>query len=80
MHRLWLRRPDRVPDPLIMTATQLQRLLDRAHQTQSGMAQQIGISDRNMRRYCAGDLPIPRPVELAIRYVLKHGTDRPPSP
>jgi len=55
-----------------MTAKQLQTLLDKARKTQRGMAQAIGISERNMRRYCAGDLPIPRVVELAVRCVVQH--------
>lgn len=55
-----------------MTAKQLQALLDKAGKTQRGMSQEIGISERNMRRYCAGDLPIPRVVELAVRCVAQH--------
>lgn len=36
------------------------------------MAKELGISERNMRRYIAGELPIPRVVELAIRCLADH--------
>lgn len=50
-----------------MTGGQLQKLLDKMGETQVGMAKRLGISDRNMRRYVSGELPIPRVVELAVR-------------
>jgi len=56
-----------------LTAAQLQRLLDQAGKSQRGMAKEIGISERNMRRYVAGELPIPRVVELAVRCLTEHG-------
>jgi len=55
-----------------MTAAQLQRLLDNAGKSQRGMAKELGISERNMRRYVSGELPIPRVVELAVRCLLQH--------
>lgn len=55
-----------------MTAAQLQRLLDKMGETQVGMAKRLGISDRNMRRYVSGELPVPRVVELAIRCMADH--------
>jgi hypothetical protein len=58
-----------------MTAAQLQRLLDKMGETQVGMAKRIGISDRNMRRYVAGELPIPLVVEIAVRCMAEHVGD-----
>ena len=55
-----------------MTGGQLQRLLDNAGKSQRGMAKELGISERNMRRYVSGELPIPRVVELAVRCLLQH--------
>lgn len=52
-----------------MTPRQLGTFLKSAGLTQSGAARELGISDRNMRRYVAGDLPVPRVVELALRYI-----------
>ena len=52
-----------------MTALQLQRLLDRADMSQRGAAKALDINERSMRRYVAGDQPIPRTVELAAKYL-----------
>lgn len=53
-----------------MTAAQLQKLLDLAGLSQRGAAKDLGISERNMRRYIAGDLPVPRVVEYALRWLI----------
>jgi len=52
-----------------MTPRQLQRFLDDAGMSQRGAAREIGIGERTMRRYIAGDLPLPRAVEYALRWV-----------
>lgn len=52
-----------------MTAGQLQKTLDRAGMSQRGAAKELGISERQMRRYCAGDAKVPRLVELALLYL-----------
>lgn len=52
-----------------MTGKQLQKSLDRAGLSQRGAAKEMGISERQMRRYCAGDAKVPRLVELAILYL-----------
>lgn len=52
-----------------MTAAQLQKLLDRAGMSQRGTAKELGISERQMRRYCSGEAKVPRVVELAVLYV-----------
>lgn len=53
-----------------MTGGQLQRLLDLAGLSQRGAAKELDISERNMRRYIAGDLPIPRVIEYALRWLI----------
>jgi len=52
-----------------MTAKQLQKLLDSCGFSQRGAAKSMGISERQMRRYCAGDAEIPKVVELALLHL-----------
>jgi DNA transposition AAA+ family ATPase len=52
-----------------MTPKQLQRFLDEHGLSQRGAAREIGIGERTMRSYIAGDLPVPRTVEYALRWV-----------
>jgi transcriptional regulator with XRE-family HTH domain len=52
-----------------MTAGQLQKALDRAGMSQRGAAKEMGISERQMRRYCSGEAKVPRLVELAMLYL-----------
>jgi hypothetical protein len=59
-----------------MTANQLRKLLDAAVMTQMGAARDLGISDRNMRRYVSGDLPVPRHVELALLRLVERSHKR----
>jgi len=54
-----------------LTAQQLRALLESATLTQDGAARELDISERNMRRYAAGDLPIPRKVEYALRWLIQ---------
>lgn len=44
-------------------------LLRRARLTQAQAARVLEISDRTMRRYIAGTSPVPRSVELALRFL-----------
>lgn len=53
-----------------MTAEELQRLIDRNGLTQVGVAEALGMSDRQLRRYCSGENPIPTVVEYAVRWML----------
>lgn len=55
-----------------MTGGQLQRLLDRAGLSQRGAAKTLGINERTMRKYVAGDQAIPKVVELAIWCLANH--------
>ena len=51
-----------------MTAKQLRKLLERAGLSQRAAALELGLNERTMRRYVAGE-PIPRVVELAAKYL-----------
>ena len=57
-----------------MNPNQLRRLLDVAGLSQTGAARALDMSDRTMRRYISGELPIPRVVEAALRqHIAKAG-------
>ncbi len=53
-----------------MTPAQLQKLLDRAGLSQRGAAKAIGINERTMRKYIAGEHHIPLVIEFALRWVI----------
>ena len=53
-----------------MTPAQLRELLARAGLSQRAAARELHIDERTMRRYCAGQLPVPRVVELALAGLL----------
>lgn len=55
-----------------MTSTELKELIDSSGLPQREVAKMIKIDERTMRRYIAGDLPIPGVVELAVLCVLTH--------
>lgn len=52
-----------------MTPEELRALLKACGLSQRGAAAALGIDERTMRRYCAGDLPVPRTVDYALRWV-----------
>ena len=54
-----------------MTTTELRDLLASLGLSQRGAAKQLGIDERTMRRYCAGDLPVPRVVQLALSALMR---------
>ncbi len=56
---------------LIMTPTQLQKILDAAQLSQAEAARQLGLDPRSMRRYIAGDIKIPRHIEIALKAVTE---------
>jgi len=55
-----------------MTGPELQKLLDQARMSQRGRAKRLEIDERTMCRYVAGDDPIKRVVEYAVRYLAEH--------
>lgn len=54
-----------------MTANELRSLLEAAGLSQRGAARQLDIDERTMRRYCAGELPVPRAVEYALMHLAR---------
>ncbi len=57
-----------------MTPDQLRAALDRLGLTQVGAARLLGIDPRTMRRYCAGDLDIPKWLPLALKGIKARPT------
>jgi plasmid maintenance system antidote protein VapI len=55
-----------------MTGKQLKKALDSAGISQRRMAKLLEIHERSMRRFSAGVSPIPKTVELAVRYLCEH--------
>lgn len=53
-----------------MSPDQLRKLLDKAGLSQRGAARQLEIDERTMRKYCAGDLPVPRVIEYSLRWLI----------
>lgn len=55
----------RFPDP--SDADRLRAELERLGLSQRGLARELDLDERTVRRWCAGDSPVPRVVWLAIR-------------
>lgn len=55
----------------VMRPPQLRKLLADAGLTQKAAAELLGMTDRQMRRYVSGENPVPRVVDLALRYVIE---------
>jgi hypothetical protein len=58
---------------LRMTPKQLQAALDKLGLSQVKGAKALGINERTMRRYIAGELPIPRIVVYDLERLLEAG-------
>lgn len=72
-----MRRPRCSQPPLLtgragVTPKQLQAALDRAGLSQRVAARELGIGERHMRRYVAGDAVIPKHVAIAVRCICEH--------
>jgi transposase len=62
----------------LVNAKQLQRFLDDAGMSQRGAARELGIDERTMRRYVRDELPVPRVVEFALRWLAsQRAAERP---
>ena len=59
-----------------MTSRQLATTLKRLGLAQTEAARRLGVNDRTMRRWIAGDLPVPRMVELVVEYWRRLGAPR----
>jgi transcriptional regulator with XRE-family HTH domain len=56
----------------LIKAKDLKALLQNECISQTELARMLGIADRTVRRYIAGDLPMPRMFQLAVIYILEH--------
>jgi len=54
-----------------MTPAQLQNFLNKNGLSQRGAAKALDLNERSMRRYTAGDVPIPRVVEYALLWIAQ---------
>lgn len=52
-------------------AKKLRALLERAGLTQVAAARELGMGERMMRHYCAGNWPVPRMVWLALERLIE---------
>lgn len=57
-------------------ADRITELLNAAGLSQRGAARELEINERTMRRYCAGDSPVPRVVFLALERLRDIQRDR----
>lgn len=55
--------------PTAEKARQLREYLEQANLTQTEAARQLGLTDRMVRYYCAGDVRIPQVVWLALKTI-----------
>ena len=53
-----------------MEPKQLRAVLAAAGLSQRGAARMLDIDERTMRRYAAGEWPIPRTVQFSVNYLL----------
>ena len=56
-----------------MTPTQLQAVLDRLGSSQRSAGRWLGVGERQVRRWVAGDSAIPQPVALLLRLMVARG-------
>lgn len=54
-----------------MTSTELRTSITRLGLSQAGAARILGIDPRTMRRYCSGELPVPKWMEYALIGIVK---------
>ena len=59
-----------------MTSRQLAAKLKRLGLPQTEAARRLGVNARTMRRWIAGDLPVPRMVELVLHCWEQHSALR----
>lgn len=52
-------------------ADKIREAITRLGTTQRGLAAMLEVDERTMRRYCAGEYPVPAIVWLAIEALLK---------
>jgi len=55
-----------------MSPTELRAQLEKGGLSQRGAARELGLDERTMRKYCAGALPVPLVVQLALKWIVEH--------
>jgi len=55
-----------------VTPTELRAQLEKSGLSQRAAARELGLDERTMRKYCAGALPVPLVVELALKWIVTH--------
>lgn len=56
-----------------MTPKEYQTAIDTLGMTQTASSRFFGATDRTVRRWIAGDNPVPRPVEILLLYMTRRG-------
>lgn len=56
-----------------MSPAELAKILTDLDLAQTAGARLIGVTDRTMRRWCAGDVPIPMIAARFLRYLVRTG-------
>lgn len=59
-----------------MTGTELKALRKTAKLSQAALAEKVGVARNTITRYESGDLPILKPMELALLSVLNPDAKR----
>jgi DNA-binding XRE family transcriptional regulator len=62
-----------------MTRQQYKALRKSLALSQREMGERVGVAKNTIQRREAGELPIPREAELAIKCVAEHGRRKPPA-
>lgn len=60
-----------------VTKQQLRKFLEKMGWPQTRTAEALDIDHRTMRRYVSGDKPVPKAVELALKYLAEHPEEGP---
>jgi plasmid maintenance system antidote protein VapI len=58
-----------------MTANQFNKALDTLGIGQTELANALEINDRTIRRFAAGEWPVPIPIAMLLNLMLKTGTN-----
>lgn len=68
------------PEPLLprikptkLTPLAYREAIERLGLSQVGASRLFGVDPRTSRRWALGELPVPRPVELALKLMLNKG-------
>lgn len=55
-----------------MTPAELRNAIDRLGLSQVGLGRFLGVDPRTVRRWAAGDLPVPRAVDMLLRLMIAY--------